>query len=474
MRVTSQFQSAQTIRDLQRSQFQLSKFRNEVSSGLRITRPSDDPTASAVVRRNRAEIGRLETDLGTINEAGNVHQNQVTALVSVRETLTRASQLAIELNDGSKESPFSQTTAVEAEALLEQIINLTNKRLADGRSIFAGTASDRQPFAFEGTDAGKTSRVTYQGSNEESEVIIGRSQTVSTFISGQETFQARDRQTTEYFGSTGAAAGTGTDSATGTGRLTVINQTTTYTAASGLAASAVAGDASDTIGVGSHSVVIDTATTTIQINGGVSVNYSLAADPSDVTVSSPSGESIRIDTTGGLVNGTFQFFRGELSLNGEASVAISADNQSLTEADGRVTYVDTTGINAEGTDIIHYAGSYDIFESVIALRDIARNDGGISARDRGEFLSKLLGEFARMRDSVLESVGTQSARAENLRTTTTRIEDVQLGLLEDTSELEDADIPESILNLQTQENLLQASLAVAARINQLSLVDFIA
>ena len=473
MRVTPQFQSAKSILDIQRANFQLSEFRSQVSTGIRINRPSDDPTDAALVRRNRAEINRLETDLATIRDAGFVQQTQVTTLTELRDVLTRATGVAIELNDASKDEPFSEVSAEEAESLLDRILNLANQRLSDGRYVFSGTATNRQAFALVGGDADAATAVAYQGSNEESEAVIGATLTVGTFISGESAFQQLERTTTQYFGRTGARAGVGADSGTGLKSLIVRDNGTTVFGAGG---NLTSGTDTANDSVGAHQITV--TATGISLDGGAEIPLTASTN---LVITGPEGQrvSLNTDTTAGGTTpaiGTFDVFRGELSNDeGATFTTIDSTNVAVTSSvTGAVSYIDTSGILAEGRELADHSGAYDLFGSVIALRDIASGKFGVSGVDRSLYLSRMIGEFNRLKDSLLEPIGVQSARAENLRDVTTRVEDVQLELSRETAALEEADLPAAILGLQTHENLLQASLAAAARINQLSLVDFIA
>jgi flagellar hook-associated protein 3 FlgL len=473
MRVTPLFQSAQSVRFLQAHQTQINKFTEQISTGKKLTRPSDDPTDTAIVRRNKAEDSLLGSRLENIRDASFVIERQVSTMSSIREVLTRATQIAIEVNDGSKDTPSSEVAAVEIEELLDRVLLLANETLSDGRSLFAGTATDQTAFAATRDASGQISQVSYQGSLQSSEVVIGRSKTVPTFISGKGVFQARDRQTTLFHGVTGAAAGSGTSTATGLGKLIVRNQTTTYDAASGVAASAVNGDTLDDLRVGPHTFTVSGGGTTVQLNNGAAVAH---GGSNDFALSDLDGNLIRIDASGALTDGTYTIYRGEVSVDdGVSFAAISSNDQAFTNSlTGEINYIDTTGIRQDGTDLIDNEGSYDIFESLIALRDTIRNEQGVIDSARSDYLSRIIGDLNRIRDAVVEPLGVQSAHAEHLRTLSTRYEDVQFRLTEETDSLESANLPEAIVGLQTSQNFLQASLSVTARLNSLSLVDFLA
>ena len=97
------------------------------------------------------------------------------------------------------------------------------------------TASDAQ---------GHTTQVVYNGSAQRASSPIGETQTVATFYTGSEVFQSQQRGPTVITGTTGAAAGSGTDSATGQGALVVAHTSTTYAVGSGVqpGASSATGD----------------------------------------------------------------------------------------------------------------------------------------------------------------------------------------------------------------------------------------
>jgi hypothetical protein len=54
-------------------------------------------------------------------------------------------------------------------------------------------------------------------------------------------------------------------------------------------------------------------------------------------------------------------------------------NQAVTDSrTGRVLYVDTTGIQSTGTELVRVPGTYDIFGTLISLRDLLLNPKGLS------------------------------------------------------------------------------------------------
>ncbi len=117
----------------------------------------------------------------------------------------------------------------------------------------------------------------------------------------------------------------------------------------------------------------------------------------------------------------------------------------------------------------------DAFKALIALRDDLSKP--LSTTWTQSLRSQALGQRITQLDlatqDALARLGTQGVDSQNLTAIQLRGEDLQTGLQKYINELESADFAEATVGLQTQENVYQAGLAVAARINNLSLVDFL-
>jgi flagellin-like hook-associated protein FlgL len=70
-------------------------------------------------------------------------------------------------------------------------------------------------------------------------------------------------------------------------------------------------------------------------------------------------------------------------------------------------------------------------------------------------------------------MGTQSAQAQALTNLQTNLTQVQTNVEQSTANLQDTNMATAVVNLQQQMNLYQASLQVAAQVNQLSLANFL-
>ncbi len=476
MRVTPQVQIARTIRNLQRVNTRLAKFQDQISSGKRLSKASDNPSDFVLVRRAQTSDARYETDKAAMQDASFLLEHQSQSFIEMRELLTEAASIAIEVNDGSKQTPHAEVSAVELEQLLDRALQLANTTTADGRSLFAGTATDARAFTVVGRDAnGRPTRFAYQGSDHASEAVIGSDQSVKTFISGREAFGPGKRGNVVIFGSTGAKAGSNTSNSTGRGELTV-RMTSTFLGGSGLSSGASTSVDRDVLGLGSHTVTISNNGTELSLNGGPTVTHD---GSTDFVLKGLNGEQIVVNTNAVLVDGTYNIIReGELSTDGGKTFTAMTSPVSQEEVrnsvTGEITYIDTTSIRSSGKDVIDNQGAYDVFQTLSALRDSVRDLNSIPTSERSKYLSRMLQELETLRENILTPLGAQAASAEDIKNLTTRLEDRQLGLATEIEGLEATDVPRAITGLQFAQSDLESVLAVTGRFGNLSLIDYLA
>ena len=483
LRVTPQVVVSRGIEYARRSSDELARLQDEASSGKRLLNPSDDPVATVAVLANRAQSGRLDSYLANIHEARGSLDVGVSALQETSDILSQARQIAIEGSHATIDSNAAQGLATEVDALLARLIDAANTQNA-GRYVFAGTAVGTAPFSVASRDSGGyVQSVVYGGATDRLDTTVSAQQNMATFYTGNEVFQSSTRGATSFSGDTGAAAGTGTDSATGQGTLLVQHTATSYAAGSGVQ-TGTSSAAGDTIlgPAGAHTLtVVDTSGTgasgTVSLDGASPIAFSNA--DTDLKVTGPNGGVVYVNTTAitaGFNGAVAITADGTLSVdNGASATALNfSGNQIVSDSTtGAVTNVDSTSIRRTGSNHLDYTGTYDAFQILIALRDDLRNTRGLSDADRSQSLSARLGELDRVRNNVVQVMGEQSAGLQNLDALERRVQDVQLETTKLTSELESADLSAVVISLQSQQNLLQLTLASTARLMNQSLLDFL-
>lgn len=478
LRVTPQSMVSRAIADAHKQNARLEVLQQQASSGQRLLAVSDDPVDAVAALSSKAQDQRLSMYLENIQTARATLDHSVSALTDAGHILAKAKQVALEANNSWNDQQSYTALANEVDDLLERLQNLANTQNQD-RYLFAGTATDTVPFV---TDP-VTGAVAYQGAQERALAGVNQEKVIATFHTGSEIFQSRQRQTTVFTGSTGAAAGSGTDSATGQGTLLVTHTLTSYALGSGVqpGTGSVAGDT--IVGPpGAHQLtVVDLSGTgangTIALNGGPPVAFTNT--DTNLQVSGPRGEVVFVDATAitaGFNGNVAITATGTLSVDGGAtSLALNfSSNQVVTDSiTGAVTNVDSSNLRFTGTDQIFFTGTFDAFQILAALRDNLRNTQGLTAQEQAAAFTRHIQELDRLHGNVLDVVGAQSAILHNLEGLESRLGDLQLDTNKQLQELENVDLSEVIIRLQEQMNLIRLTLANTASIFDQSLLDFI-
>ena len=126
----------------------------------------------------------------------------------------------------------------------------------------------------------------------------------------------------------------------------------------------------------------------------------------------------------------------------------------------------SAAIGASGTE-----GS--VFDALIQLRDLLRNDAGQSDNQVAKALSDHLGALSSAQDRVIDATARLGWRSNQLEFTRTAIGNAQLANDLLLGELEDADIAGAAARLYSQEAALEAAMVVAARMLRSSLLDYL-
>jgi flagellar hook-associated protein 3 FlgL len=145
MRITNNIIRENALTNMRRGLQQMEAAQQQLSTGLRLTRVSDDPGAGATVIRTRGSIRALEQHRRSIEIARARTTTEETALDQLTSLLSRAKELAIAQATASSSASTRRTTGVEVEGLLREAVSVGNTRL-DGNYLFGGVESDVRPY----------------------------------------------------------------------------------------------------------------------------------------------------------------------------------------------------------------------------------------------------------------------------------------------------------------------------------------
>lgn len=120
--------------------------RNEqIASGKRVNRPSDDPAAAERINQFRNVLRTTERRLVTVNEGAGRLNLSDSVLETAGNTLQRAKELAIQMRNDTNTSVERRNAAQEVQQLISGLAGIANTQL-NGRFVFAGSQTQTEPF----------------------------------------------------------------------------------------------------------------------------------------------------------------------------------------------------------------------------------------------------------------------------------------------------------------------------------------
>jgi len=134
------------LTNLSKRQTALSNLQENLTSGKRVVRPSDDPTAAAQAERSLMRLSRIATDQRALEVQRNTMANAESTLGDVVDALQQFRELVVSAGNGSHTAAERQTIANQLQGLREQILGYANRTDTNGQPLFGALASASVPF----------------------------------------------------------------------------------------------------------------------------------------------------------------------------------------------------------------------------------------------------------------------------------------------------------------------------------------
>jgi len=162
----------------------LNKTQEQISTGLKVMKPSDDPIASISIINLEQEISLTQRyiangDIGTANLSV-----EETSLQGITNVLQRVRELILSGGNAAYGDTERNSLAVEMNELLDQLVGMANLKTSSGDYMFAGNKIDVKPFT-ETAGGG----YQYNGDQGQRELQVSTSTRVAMNDSGYQLFQ---------------------------------------------------------------------------------------------------------------------------------------------------------------------------------------------------------------------------------------------------------------------------------------------
>ena len=425
MKISNKLFNEQQINQFSKQMEKIQHLQAKISSGKNIIFASDDPVGAVQL----SGLNDVKNQVGQYIKNTDLALDRLTladsTLENTKNVFIRANELAIQAASDTLGSYDRESIALEFDELKNELLSLANTQDASGSFIYSGFKSSTVPFVINADGL-----VEYKGDRGVLNLAVSESRMLETSLDGASVFQdivTSSGVSTDLFAAVDnisrsirtASSGVDEAKAPGSAKLTLTNED--------------AGTYGFTIGSGSKSVDFS-----IAVTGTDLTDVATAINAADLDITATLEDS---NTTLKLVN-TYAY---DITLSN-----VSVPN--ITKAqDTPTSFFSFQQIDAAGTSIGNAQVVYDFDQTIASRLDEVQTIQNHLANQRAK-------------------VGARINSAERQRAV---MEDRDIQISRDVSELADADLSELVTSLQSSITSQEASQKAFVRIAQLSLFDMI-
>ena len=205
MRISTAMMHNRSVNTLMKRQADMAKAQDEVSTGLKVQKPSDDPAAAVQILQLQQQRAAAEQFGKNINSVKTRLEMSELAMADAENVIRRVAELGVQANSAALDTSDKRAIAIELSSLNQQLMAVANRKDANGEFLFSGYASGIQPFTRPASGS-----VTYAGDQSSRNVQIGPAQYLADGDSGQSVFMSvPEGNGTFVLSATSGNAGTG-------------------------------------------------------------------------------------------------------------------------------------------------------------------------------------------------------------------------------------------------------------------------
>ena len=161
----------------------LSRTQQQVATGQKIFKPSEDPVAASRVVNLKDTLSSIDQHQSNVNAARARITLTEGVIGNVVEALHRVRELTIQANNDSQNDSTRSYIAAEVEQIQDELLNLANSTDSNNEYLFAGSLSRFKPFTR--NEAGD---FEYNGDESHREIQISRTRRIAVDDPGSEIF----------------------------------------------------------------------------------------------------------------------------------------------------------------------------------------------------------------------------------------------------------------------------------------------
>ncbi|WP_353947452.1 flagellar hook-associated protein FlgL [Sporolactobacillus sp. Y61] len=145
MRVTQGMMTNQILQNITQGYGRVADSQNQLASGKKITRPSQDPIVATMGISYRTDVGHVEQYRKNVTTAYKWLDSSDDALQQTDDVLNRIRELTVEASNGTHTAEQRQAIGTEVAELKQQLVTIGNTQVG-GQYIFSGSDTANPPL----------------------------------------------------------------------------------------------------------------------------------------------------------------------------------------------------------------------------------------------------------------------------------------------------------------------------------------
>ncbi|MDJ0833356.1 MAG: flagellar hook-associated protein FlgL [Gammaproteobacteria bacterium] len=188
MRVATTQVYRQSLDAFATQQAKLNKLQEQISTGVKINKPSDDPAASTRILELEQTVELYSQYQTNIDLAESRLASQESAIASMENILLRVRELALQANNATQDEASRRAITFEIEERAQALLALANTVDQNGDYLFAGFQNQSEPFT-ENT-LGDVDYVQFNGDGGSRNTQISQSRQINVDTQGRDLLMA--------------------------------------------------------------------------------------------------------------------------------------------------------------------------------------------------------------------------------------------------------------------------------------------
>lgn len=180
MRITNNMLSQNLLSNLEIAQNQMYDLQNQLSSGLKLTKPSDDPVGAEQAINYKSSIASVAQWQKNCTQALSVMNTTDSAMGNITSMVQQIRTLTVQAADDVNQGTPRLDIQAQVDQITQQLQTLANTQIGN-KYIFGGTNTTTEPLASLGA--------TWAGNDNPINFNVGNNTTVNIGVDGKKLFE---------------------------------------------------------------------------------------------------------------------------------------------------------------------------------------------------------------------------------------------------------------------------------------------